>query len=240
VAHVFAIAFMIGTIMIVDLRLLGFASAKRPFTEFSRLLLPFAWVAFAIAVIAGALLFMSRSLEYFGNAVFWTKMVLIVLAGINMAVFEFITVRGVKDWDLAKTPPLAARLAGGISITCWLLVLACGRLIGCSPGALPSWTRNLERSSPRSPAFSASTISGSMRSASGFAPPVQEPSMCSSKATPTTIVQSLVSLSALVPAAPACTSRATLRMGSTCPGPTCCRKAAPKCCCSMWTIEEGW
>jgi hypothetical protein len=132
VVHVFAIAFMIGTIMIVDLRLLGLGSKKRPFTEFSRLLLPFTWVAFAVAVIAGALLFISRPLEYFGNAVFWTKMVLIALAGINMAVFELITVRGVKEWDLRATPPLAARLAGGISITCWLLVLACGRLIGFS------------------------------------------------------------------------------------------------------------
>jgi hypothetical protein len=130
VVHVFAIAFMIGTIMIVDLRLLGVVSTKRPFTEFSRLLLPFTWVAFAVAVIAGALLFISRPLEYFGNAVFWTKMVLIGLAGINMIVFEFLTARGVKEWDLSPTPPRAARLAGGISITCWLLVLFCGRLIG--------------------------------------------------------------------------------------------------------------
>jgi hypothetical protein len=130
VVHVFAIAFMIGTIMIVDLRLLGFGSKKRAFTDFSRLLLPFTWVAFAIAVIAGALLFISRPMEYFGNAVFWTKMGVIALAGINMAVFEFITVRDVKGWDLSPTPPMAARLAGGISITCWLLVLACGRLIG--------------------------------------------------------------------------------------------------------------
>jgi hypothetical protein len=132
VVHVFAIALMVGTIMIVDLRLLGFVSSKRPFTEFSRLLLPFTWVAFAIAVIAGALLFMSRPLEYFGNALFWTKMVLIGLAGINMIVFEFITVRGVKEWDQSPTPPMAARLAGGISITCWLLVLFFGRLIGFS------------------------------------------------------------------------------------------------------------
>jgi hypothetical protein len=132
VVHVFAIAFMIGTILIVDLRLLGLGSKKRAFTEFSGLLLPFTWAAFAIAVIAGALLFISRPLEYFGNAVFWTKMVLIAFAGINMMVFEFITVRGVKEWDASPTPPLAARLAGGISITCWLLVLACGRLIGFS------------------------------------------------------------------------------------------------------------
>jgi hypothetical protein len=129
VVHVFAIAFMIGTIIIVDLRLLGVGSKKRAFTEFSRLL-PLTWVAFAIAVIAGSLLFISRPMEYFGNAAFWTKMGLIALAGINMAVFEFITVRDVKDWNLSPTPPMAARLAGGISITCWLLVLFCGRLIG--------------------------------------------------------------------------------------------------------------
>ena len=103
VVHVFAIAFMIGTIMIVDVRLLGLGSKKRPFTEFSRLL-PFTWVAFAIAVIAGALLFISRPLEYFENPVFWTKMVLIALAGINMVVFEFITVRGVKEWDVEPDP----------------------------------------------------------------------------------------------------------------------------------------
>jgi hypothetical protein len=121
---------MIGTIMIVDLRLLGFGSRNRPFSEFSRLLLPFTWVAFAIAVIAGALLFISRPVEYVGNAVFWIKMVLIALAGINMGVFEFVTVRSVKEWNMSPTPPLAARLAGGMSITCWLLVLFCGRLIG--------------------------------------------------------------------------------------------------------------
>jgi hypothetical protein len=47
-------------------------------------------------------------------------------------VFEFITVRSVKDWNQSPTPPMAARLAGGISIACWLLVLFFGRLIGFS------------------------------------------------------------------------------------------------------------
>ena len=56
-------------------------------------------------------------------------MALIVVAGINMVIFEFITVRSVKEWNLDPTPPRAARLAGGISITCWILVLVMGRLI---------------------------------------------------------------------------------------------------------------
>src|SRR6516225_3814371 len=129
VVHVFAIAMLIGTIMIVDLRLLGVASTKRPFAELSHRLLPFTWAAFVIALIAGSLLFISKATEYFVNPVFWFKMALIVIAGINMMIFEFITVRGVQEWDLNPTPPREARLAGGISIACWILVLGLGRLI---------------------------------------------------------------------------------------------------------------
>jgi hypothetical protein len=128
VAHVFAVSLVIGTIAIVDLRLLGLVSTKRPFAELSRQVLPFTWAAFVVAVIAGLLLFISRATEYFVNPVFWIKMVLIVLAGINMMIFEFKTVRGVQAWNLGLPPP-PARLAGGISIACWVLVLFLGRLI---------------------------------------------------------------------------------------------------------------
>jgi uncharacterized membrane protein len=129
VVHVFAISLVIATIMIVDLRLLGLASKKRPVSELSRQVLPFTWAAFVLAVIAGSLLFISRATDYFVNPMFWVKMALIVIAGINMMVFEFITVRSVQEWNLDPTPPRAARLAGGISIACWVLVLVCGRLI---------------------------------------------------------------------------------------------------------------
>ena len=128
--HVFAIALVIGTIAIVDLRLLGLASTKRPFTELARQVLPFTWVAFAVAVIAGSLLFISQATAYFASTTFRIKMLLIVAAGINMLIFELITVRGVKEWDLKPIPVRSARLAGGISIACWVLVFVFGRWTG--------------------------------------------------------------------------------------------------------------
>ena len=130
VVHVFAVSMVIGTIAIVDLRLLGLASTKRPFAELSRQVLPFTWAAFVIAVIAGVLLFISRATEYFVNTTFWIKMSIMVLAGTNMLIFEFITVRGVQKWDLEPSPPLPARLAGGISLVCWVLVFIFGRWTG--------------------------------------------------------------------------------------------------------------
>jgi hypothetical protein len=128
--HVFAISLVIGTIAIVDLRLLELASTKRPFTELSRQVLPYTWAAFAVAVIAGSLLFISQATAYFANTMFRIKMLIIVLAGINMLIFELITARGAQKWDLAPTPPPAARLAGGISLACWVLVVVFGRWTG--------------------------------------------------------------------------------------------------------------
>ncbi len=130
VVHVFAVSLLLGTIMIVDLRLLGLATAKRPFTDLARGVLPFTWAAFVVVVAAGSLLFISRATEYVASPVFWTKMALIVLAGINMIIFEFVTVRGVEKWNLDASPPPAARLAGAVSISCWILVIALGGLIG--------------------------------------------------------------------------------------------------------------
>jgi uncharacterized membrane protein len=129
VIHVFAVSLVLTTIAIVDLRLLGLASTKRPFAELSRQVLPLTWAAFVLAVIAGSLLFISRATDYFVNPVFWIKMSLIAVAGLNMMIFEFITVRDVQKWNLSPTPPTRVRLAGGISIACWLLVVVFGRLI---------------------------------------------------------------------------------------------------------------
>src|SRR5206468_10993199 len=123
---------VIGSITMVDLRLLGVASTKRPFTEFARELLPWTWVAFVLAALTGTLMFMSKAVDYYWTATFQIKLAIIVLAGINMLIFELITVRGVQSWNVSPTPPPPARLAGGISIACWLLVFVFGRWTGFS------------------------------------------------------------------------------------------------------------
>jgi hypothetical protein len=129
VVHVFSIAMMVATITIVDLRLLGLVQMKRPFTELAGQVLPATWVAFVVAAIAGSLIFISQATDHFENTAFRIKILLIVAAGINMLIFELITVKGAPGWDL-KIPPPSAKLAGGISIACWALVIVFGRWTG--------------------------------------------------------------------------------------------------------------
>jgi hypothetical protein len=132
--HVLAITLVLGTIAVVDLRLLGIASRNRPVRQLIREVLPVTWVAFAIAVITGAALFTSNAVEYAKNFPFQMKMLLMLLAGLNMLVFHFVTYRGVAEWDEAAQTPFAARFAGGFSLTVWLAIVAFGRWIGFTIG----------------------------------------------------------------------------------------------------------
>jgi hypothetical protein len=127
--HVVTMALVAGTIFIVDTRLIGLTSTKLPFTYVSDRLLPWTWGAFACSVVTGTLMFMGNATSYYDNTPFRVKMVLLVLAGLNMLFFQVVTFRGVSAWDLAR-PPGAARLAGVISVGLWCSVIGFGRWIG--------------------------------------------------------------------------------------------------------------
>src|SRR5215475_15335783 len=132
--HVIAVTLVFGTIAIVDFRLLGLGSNNRPVTELCRDVLPWTWIAFVVAAISGALLFISQATQYYENTAFRAKMLLMLLAGINMLVFELITYRSVSTWDRAASVALPAKCAGAISLVCWLGVVSFARLIGFTVG----------------------------------------------------------------------------------------------------------
>lgn len=132
--HVMAIATVFGTILLVDLRLLGYPSTQRSFSRLHHELLAWTWGAFVIAAITGVLLFMVNAVTYYRNTAFWLKMVVIVLAGINMLVFERVTAKSVASWDKGVPPPTPARTAGALSILLWVTVIFLGRWIGFTKG----------------------------------------------------------------------------------------------------------
>ena len=128
--HVLAVCLVVGSIAVVDLRLLGFASVDRPVSRLMRSILPITVGAFGLAVAAGSLLFISHASKYLENRFFIAKITLIALAGVNMAVFHLIGARNLDQWENNALPPLFARVAGGLSLFLWVSVVACGRWIG--------------------------------------------------------------------------------------------------------------
>ncbi len=93
-------------------------------------MLPWTWAGFALATLFGVLLFVGQPLRYVEVAFFDAKIILILLAGLNMLAFEYLTRRSVGRWDRAPIPPVQVRLAGGLSLAFWISVVICGRFIG--------------------------------------------------------------------------------------------------------------
>src|SRR2546422_3623945 len=96
--HVLGLTLVFGTIAIVDLRLLGIASIRRPFSRITSDIMKWTWAAFAWTATTGALMFTTNASVYYHNFFFRTKMVLLALAGINMLIFELTAGRTVHRW----------------------------------------------------------------------------------------------------------------------------------------------
>ena len=128
--HVFALVVVVGTIAIVDLRLLGVASLNRAVSKLSDDVLPITWTFFVLAAVTGGLMFSSKATHYLDNWPFRIKMILLALAGANMLIFHFKTYASVAQWDADARAPSAARLAGALSLAFWIGVVVFGRWIG--------------------------------------------------------------------------------------------------------------
>jgi len=128
--HVLMATTVVGTIAIVDLRLIGYGSHRKGARQLILDLLPFTWVAFALAAVSGALLFSSNATGYAANVPFLSKMVVLLLAGINMAIFHVTAYRRIAEWDDALPPPAKVRISGATSLALWIVVVFLGRWIG--------------------------------------------------------------------------------------------------------------
>ena len=132
--HVIALVTVLGTIFVVDLRMLGLTSNKFAVTKTANDTLPLTWGAFVLATITGLLLFVSKASSYVINPYFLWKMAMLALAGLNMMYFHFITWRTVDHWDRDASMPVSVKIAGGLSLFFWLLVVFFGRAIGFTLG----------------------------------------------------------------------------------------------------------
>jgi hypothetical protein len=131
-AHVLALCLSVGTLMWFDLRLLGAAMRTRPVGEVFEDVRPWMFAGFAIMFSTGALLFAAHATKAYSNNYFRAKLALIMLAGVNAAVYHLMVDRNRSEWDKAPFPPVPVRMAGLISLLLWFSVIAVGRIFAYS------------------------------------------------------------------------------------------------------------
>jgi len=128
--HVLAITLVVGSISVVDLRLIGLAWRDRPVRRVLRDVLPVTWTAFGLALISGFLMFASNAPTYARNPFLQLKLCLILVAGVNMSLFNQWARRSLPAWEAAPALPFRAKVAGAVSLISWIGVVAAARWIG--------------------------------------------------------------------------------------------------------------
>ena len=142
--HVLTLALFVGTAVMMDLRLIGVGFRGVPVSAFTHRLLPWTRAGFALMVVTGLLLFYSAPLRYYHNLFFRVKVILLVVAGLNIFLFHTRIHRTVDEWADQLRPPRAARLAGLVSLLVWTGVVFSGRLVAynwleCDLQPQPDW-----------------------------------------------------------------------------------------------------
>jgi hypothetical protein len=125
--HILALPLSVGMILIVDLRLLGLAFRSGPASRIMKEVLRWSTPGFAVVFITGGLLFMAHAGEAYGNAFFRVKLLLLVLLGINAAVYQTIFYPKMAQWDVTRRTPVGAKLCAALSLIAWIGVIVCGR-----------------------------------------------------------------------------------------------------------------
>ena len=127
IVHFTGLCLLIGSVGMFDLRMMGFIRGLS-FPALHKLV-PFGVLGFALSVASGFLFVTSSPDQYLYNPAWQVKMCLLALAGLNMALFYLTTSKRLNMLGPDDPPPLAARLFAGVSLTCWVGVIAAGRVI---------------------------------------------------------------------------------------------------------------
>lgn len=128
ILHILGIVTLVGSVAMLDLRLLGLSRAL-PVRQLARHVLPWTWGALLVIVPTGSLMFMAHAGDFIANRAFVLKLTLIFAAGLNAAAFHLGPFRSVAQWDTGMATPVAARIHAALSLVIWMGVITCGRLL---------------------------------------------------------------------------------------------------------------
>jgi hypothetical protein len=127
--HVLTLTLFLGFAVMLDMRLLGVAMKRRRMSEVLGQLNPWLFGGFAVMIVTGVLLFSGDPVAFYSTTVFKVKMIMLVLAGLNVLIFNATIGRKVAEWDLSPRTPGGAKLAAIVSLALWVMIIAAGRWI---------------------------------------------------------------------------------------------------------------
>jgi uncharacterized membrane protein len=125
--HFIGLSALFGGLALADLRLLGYMKMI-PYKAVSKII-PLAVVGFIVNTITGVLFFIADPHRYYPNLAFRFKMVCILLAGLNLLIYQ-LKIKPIADtWGPGAKTNTLAKCVGCASIILWIGVIIGGRMI---------------------------------------------------------------------------------------------------------------
>ncbi len=125
--HILALPLSVGMIVMLDLRLLGIAFSDPPGAKLVLNVMRWSKFGFAVMFLTGGLLLITQAGKAYGNVFFRTKLISLLLLGINAALYQKFFYPKMARWDSGRGTPPGAKFCAAFSLLFWIVVIVCGR-----------------------------------------------------------------------------------------------------------------
>ena len=130
--HVLTLTLFLGFTVLLDLRLLGLSMRRRRASEVMGELNPGLMGGFLVMIVTGVLLFCGDPVAFYNSIFFKVKMLMLLLAGLNVWLFNATVGRKMAEWEIDAETPGRAKAAAVVSLVLWVAIVAAGRAIAYS------------------------------------------------------------------------------------------------------------
>jgi len=132
--HILAVAAVLTSALMIDLRLLGARSTDQPVASITNRFLPFIWWPLPLLLTTGALLIIAEPARSLQNPVFLLKMALLLAAAAVTLACQLPLRKDPFFWDANEGRKRAARLIALASLPLWIAIVFAGRWIAYVQG----------------------------------------------------------------------------------------------------------
>jgi uncharacterized membrane protein len=122
IVHYFSMFILVGSMVIVDLRVLGLVGRRQNAAQLADRLFPWIWASLALNVLSGFFMFAGSATAYYRNDIFYDKMAVFLLA----IVANIIVQKKVRTWNQLPAMPAWAKVIAVVSIGLWIGAIIAG------------------------------------------------------------------------------------------------------------------
>lgn len=127
--HLIAIGIVFGAAVILNLRLLGIGRSTRRVSELFDTLLPWLWGGLTVLLLTGIVQTFAEPARQLKTPHFLWKMVMVLVVAIVTFLFQKSVRRHKAQWDAAAANPAAGKLFALVTLSLWVGIIVCGRMI---------------------------------------------------------------------------------------------------------------